>query len=150
MGNYSTYRTVRITDVADIERAKKGKVYPADCIMIGLSATKGQVEYVSYDREIPTKWAVVIPNGKTIPKYLFYSVQHAFPAFVHSHLTGINLQFEELQYLTVKLHPLEVQQRIVHDFELIEAMEERERKEVEYLKKTKKSYLGRLFPNAHL
>ena len=42
----------KITEVAEVERAVKGKVYPAGCTLIALSATKPEPEYAPDSGEI--------------------------------------------------------------------------------------------------
>ena len=43
--DFHDYKIVKLTDIANIERAVKGKIYPEGSIKIQLSATKGAVEF---------------------------------------------------------------------------------------------------------
>lgn len=144
MLDFSNYKMVRLIDVADVERAQKGKVYPAGSILIALSATKGQVEYVDLDSEIESRWAVAVPKTGCESKYLYYSILTEFPRFIHIHKTGINLQMDELKYLRIHIHPPEIQKKIEHYFSIIEQMEKKEEQEVERWKNIKKSYLEKM------
>ena len=137
----------KLTEVAQIERAKKGKTYPAGCTLIALSATKGDVEYLEEAGEVETRYAVIIPDTKIVTeRYLYSAICFFFPEFLHRHRTGINLQFDELKYLQVAVHSLADQKEFVKELEQID---QRIKQEEEIITKTqdlKKSMLGRLFP----
>ena len=53
----------KITEVAEVERAVKGKVYPAGCTLIALSATKPEPEYAPDSGEIETRYAGISVRG---------------------------------------------------------------------------------------
>ena len=74
-------KTVNITELANIERSS-GKVYPAGCTLIQVSATNGQVLYHVEEAEIPTKYAVVTANDKVLPKYLYHMISFRADAFI--------------------------------------------------------------------
>lgn len=136
-----------LPQIAQIERAKKGKTYPAGCTLIALSATKGDVEYLEEAGEVETRYAVIIPDTSIVTeKYLYCAICFFFPEFLHKHRTGINLQFEELKYLQVAVHSLADQREFVKELEQID---QRIKQEDEIIAKTqdlKKSMLERLFP----
>lgn len=109
---------VKLADVATIERAKTGKVYPRGCSLIPLSAW--QIERISFleqATEVSGRYAVIIPNlTKVLPRYLFMCIQESAPEFEAKYVTGINLQHDILvKYFTIRLH---------EDFECIKAFEE--------------------------
>lgn len=138
---------VKIDDIAQVERAKNGKIYPAGCTLIALSATKGEVEYLEEDGEVETRYAVIIPDKQVVSgRYLYCALCYIFPEFLHKHRTGINLQFDELRFLKVAVYSLEDQQKFV---EKLEQIDRRIRQEDEIIIKTKdlkQSMLERLFP----
>lgn len=116
---WSKWKDVKLADVATIERAKAGKVYPFGCSLIPLSAW--QIESISFleqPTEVSGRYAVIIPNiTKVLPRYLFMSIQDSAEQFEARYVTGINLQHDILvQYFMVKVH---------EDFECIEAIENR-------------------------
>lgn len=115
---WSKWGGVKLAEVATIERAKTGKVYPAGCSLIPLSAW--QIESISFleqPTEVSGRYAVIIPNlTKVLPRYLFMCIQESAPEFEAKYVTGINLQHDILvQYFTIRLH---------EDFECIKAFEE--------------------------
>lgn len=116
---WSKWKDVKLADVATIERAKAGKVYPFGCSLIPLSAW--QIESISFleqPTEVSGRYAVIIPDAsKVLPRYLFMCVEDSAEEFEAQYVTGINLQHDILvQYFTVKVH---------EDFECIEAIEDR-------------------------
>lgn len=46
MVDFNDYKIVNICNIANIERAIKDVIYPAGCIKVLLSATRGQIEYM--------------------------------------------------------------------------------------------------------
>lgn len=143
--NYENYETKKITDVAHLERAKKNKAYKKDCILIGLSATSGEVIYKTNDGPVETKYAVIQPCLQNNPEYLYYSILEAFPEFFHQYHTGMNLQFENLKYLKIKIHPLETQREIVKGMNFISEEVSNEEKIIEAIKEAKKYFLENMF-----
>lgn len=137
----------KLTEVAQIERAKKGKTYPAGCTLIALSATKGDVEYLEEAGEVETRYAVIIPDTSIVTeKYLHCAICFFFPEFLSRHRTGINLQFEELKYLQVAVHSLADQKEFVNELEQIDRRIKQEEEIITKTQDLKKSMLGRLFP----
>lgn len=136
-----------ISNVAQVERAKSGKIYPAGCTLIALSATKGEVEYLEKDGEVETRYAVLIPDReKVLGKFLHISVCQYFQEFLYKHRTGINLQFGELEQLKIGIYDMEQQRQIVQDIGEIMLRIEQEEKAIEQAKEWKRAMLGRMFP----
>lgn len=116
---WSKWGGVKLADVAIIERAKTGKIYPRGCSLIPLSAW--QIESISFleqPTEVSGRYAVIIPNiTKVLPRYLFMCIQESAPEFEARYVTGINLRHDILvEHFTIRLH---------EDFECIEAIENR-------------------------
>ena len=80
-------KTVDITELANIERSS-GKIYPAGCTLIQVSATNGQVLYHVEEAEIPAKYAVVTANDKVLPKYLYHMISFQADAFFNCKVSG--------------------------------------------------------------
>lgn len=142
--NYADYKMVRLTEAADVERAQRGKIYPAGSILIALSANSGRMEYLETAGEVDSQWAVAVPKTEYEPWYLYYSVLSRYPKFLHKYMTGINLTEDALKYFFIPVHPREIQKEIVRSFALVEQMERKEEKELEHWKGAKKSYQGRM------
>ena len=138
-------KTVNITELANIERSS-GKVYPAGCTLIQVSATNGQVLYHAEEAEIPTKYAVVTANGKVLPKYLYHMISFRADAFFHAIQTGLNIQIDSLREMKLKIHTdLEKQAEIVKYLDVIERMEASEETTIELLKQAKQTNLSEMF-----
>ncbi|WP_449458414.1 restriction endonuclease subunit S [Streptococcus suis] len=138
-------KLTKITELASIERSS-GKVYPAGCILIQVSATKGQVLYHAEEAEVPAKYAVVTTNDKVLPKYLYHMISFQADAFFHSIQTGLNIQMDTLNEMKLKIHTdLEKQAEIVKHLDVIEKMEAKEEATIELLKQAKQIHLSEMF-----
>lgn len=74
-------RKVKIIKLATIERAQD-KIYPAGCTLIPLSASAPElVRFLDTASAVENRFAVVIPNEKVIPEFLFITVQRASARF---------------------------------------------------------------------
>lgn len=82
--------------VAEIERAKKGKVYPAGTIVIQLSATKGQVGLLKSSGEIGAQYAAVEMNYLIDSAFAFYQLKHRIPKHFRRVQEGLNVPIEEI------------------------------------------------------
>ena len=138
-------KTVNITELASIERSS-GKVYPAGCTLIQVSATRGQVLYHAEEAEVPSHYAVFSPNDKVLPKYLYHMISFQADAFFHAIQTGLNIQMDTLNEMKLKIHTdLEKQAEIVKYLDVIEMMEAKEETTIELLKQAKQTSLSEMF-----
>ena len=138
-------RTVNITELARIERSS-GKVYPAGCTLIQVSATRGQVLYHAEEAEIPSHYAVFLPNDKVLPKYLYHMISFQAGHFIYTVQTGLNIQMDSLEEMKLKIHTdLEKQAEIVKYLDIIEKMEAKEETTIELLKQAKQTNLSEMF-----
>ena len=138
-------RTVNITELARIERSS-GKVYPAGCTLIQVSATRGQVLYHAEEAEIPSHYAVFLPNDKVLPKYLYHMISFQAGHFIYTVQTGLNIQMDSLEEMKLKIHTdLEKQAEIVKYLDIIEKMEAKEETTIELLKQAKQTNLSEIF-----
>ena len=135
----------KITEVAEVERAVKGKIYPAGCTLIALSATKPEPEYAPDSGEIDTRYAVIMPK-KIEPEYLFEAVKWEMPEFLHKHRTGINLQFSELKHLKVAVIGKEDQLAWMRAIKKLNDQINETQQEIETMKDMKKFYMNGMFP----
>lgn len=106
------HKKVRITDVAELERAKKNKIYEKGCTLIQISATDGQVVYLEKTENVAEKYLVVIPKkNKVIDYYLYLCIYRSFPKFFHRIKTGLNIQAETIKEFEFNFHEdMETQQ----------------------------------------
>ena len=105
MLNFYNYKIFRLGDVANIDRAKKGKIYPAGTVYIQVSATHGQIYILNEPSEIETKFATIIPkDNKYIPMYFKIALETQMPEQLQQYQTGINIQIDMLKEIDVMLH----------------------------------------------
>lgn len=141
-----TARLVPITDVCEVERAKEGKTYPAGTCYVTLSAAHDTVLCLSEDGMIESRYAALIPRDGAEADYIKVVLDRAFPRWLESHRTGINLKFEELATLYVEWHDNRKQRReVVEASRRMDELMEAERKTVEGLKGLKNYMLLRMF-----
>ncbi len=146
--NFSKHSVVNIYDIADIERAVKGKNYPAGCTLIPLSAaTSTPNKYMEEPGAVETRYAVAIPKGGVNSKYLFIAIERAYERFKYRYMTTINMQFGQLKHLELDYHEDgEVQDEIVRMVQEAERLEMKEQAIVEHLQAQKKYFMGTMFP----
>ena len=141
-----TARLVPITDVCEVERAKDGKTYPAGTLYVTLSAAHDTVLRLSEDGPIGSRYAALIPRDGAEADYIKAVLDRAFPRWLESHRTGINLKFEELSTLYVEWHDDRKQRREVDETSRrMDELMEAERKTIEGLKGLKSYMLLRMF-----
>lgn len=141
-----TARLVPITDVCEVERAKEGKTYPVGTCYVTLSAAHDTVLRLSEDGMIESRYAALIPRDGSETDYIKVVLDRAFPRWLESHRTGINLKFEELATLYVEWHDNRKQRReVVEASRRMDELMEAERKTVEGLKGLKSYMLLRMF-----
>lgn len=141
------YRRANIYELADIERAVKGKIYPAGCTLIPLSAaTSTPNKLTTEEGEIETRYAVVQPHINVNPAYLFAIIEREYPHFKAKYMTTINLQFGQLKNLEVEYHTnKKTQDRIAELLEAAEKLSKKEKQVIERLKKEKAYFCGTMF-----
>lgn len=145
---YSDYKIIHLTEVADIERAVNGKVYPVGCTLIPLSAAgRGLIAYLDKPSTVANRYAVVIPRDGVLPRYLYTAILKAEEQFFYTYLTGINLQLPILlRYYTIAWHSDKAtQMEIVRNVDMIDAAIRNEESEIEAIKKMKQNFLSRMF-----
>lgn len=145
MVDFKSYKEVKLIDVADIERAKKGKMYDAGCVIIQVSATDGQIYVLSEIQEVETKYAVIIPKEGVNGYYLKVAIERELLKFLHQNQTGMNLQMDSFKALKIKLHNRETQDYLGQILKKYDDALEKEREIIEQLKDMKKYYLANMF-----
>ena len=128
---FNIHKDCTLTDIVDIERAKKGKTYSGDCIIIQVSATKGQCFYIPHPQQIQSHYVVLTrkPNVLINMYYLFLILQENLPEFLAVYQTGLNIQPSIFDFMKIKLHSDITTQNFIADlmrlFDELIALEER-------------------------
>ena len=145
--NLCDRRTVRLLDVAEVEQVKAGKTYPAGSILIQVSATKGQMRFLSEPREVEAKYAVIEPKGDAVsPDYLFWALGIAMPPFLARYQTTMNIQMGVFKHLCLEIHnERETQDEIVSLFSMVDKRINDEEETISRLKDFKKWHLDTMF-----
>lgn len=139
------YKQVNFYEIADLERAKKNKIYSKGDILIQMSATKGQVFYLEEDKTVDSKYAVITCKNVD-SKYFYYIVKDTITTFLIKYQTGINLQPEIFNYLSLQIHScLNVQKHIAKIFDKIDEEIKNEEMMINELKDFKKYHLNKMF-----
>ena len=82
--------------VAVIERAKKGKDYPAGTVVVQLSATKGQVGLLKSSGEIASHYAAINMIEFIDPYFAWMYLQREIPKHFRRVQEGLNVPLEEI------------------------------------------------------
>lgn len=140
-------RTVRLLDVAEVERAKAGKTYPAGSILIQVSATHGQMRFLSEPREVEAKHAVIQLTAPDIyPHYLFFVLDMVMPRFLARYQTTINMQVDAFKHLEFEVHnEPETQREIAEAFAKLDERIADEQRAIDRLKDFKSWHLDTMF-----
>ena len=144
MADFTSRKEIKLTDIVDIERAKKGKMYDAGCVIIQVSATDGQIYVLDEIQEVETKYAVIIPKIDVNRFYLKIAIEKELPKFLHQNQTGMNLQMDSFNVLKIKLHNRETQDYLEQILKKYDDGLEKEREIIDELKDMKKYYLANM------
>lgn len=114
--NQLNLKEVNIYEVCDVERAKKGKCYPAKCTVMGISAcgeTETRIGYYESGGEIPDRYAVLIPKEGIDGEYLHYAAEAAYERFYERFQQTINLPFSAIRQFQTGFHPKKEDRELV-------------------------------------
>lgn len=139
--------TVRLLDIATVERAKAGKTYPSGSTLIQVSATKGQMRLLQEPSEVETKFAVIQPTDESVfPSYLYFVLEMVIPRFLARYQTTINIQVDVFKHLEFELHDdPETQREIVEVFAKLDERIADEQRAIDRLKDFKAWHLDTMF-----
>ena len=146
-------KTVSIMDVYSLEPSKKGKIYPEGAIIICLAAANSEDRnkpiLLRQEQGVPESCAVGIPKIGNNSTYLHYAACREFDGFLHKHISGINLRFNELQKFEFEMHEdIAKQNEIAQMIIEFDKQTEQEEEIINSLKELKRYMLSTLFPIA--
>lgn len=101
MDNCKKYK---LTDIADVERAKIGQTYPKGTIFIQVSATNGQIKMLDCAGPIESKYATIIPKKKIYPSYFKLALERMVPEFLSCYKSNLNIQIDDFKFFEVYIH----------------------------------------------
>ena len=113
---------VSLFDVATVERAVTGKIYPAGSTLLQVSATDGRPRYMGEQGEVAQKFAVIEPDRDRVsPAYLFCALGIAVPPWLARYKTTMNIQMEAFAHLRLEIHnDRETQEEIARLFSALD------------------------------
>lgn len=141
------FKTCKLLDLVDIERAKKGKIYPADCVLVQVSATKGQLVYLAEPSEVESMYAVMQPK-QVYGNYLYHILTEAMPGFLEKYQTGLNIQPDIFKNMQIEIHEdIEDQKAFARILNGLDESARLEQLIIDSLKEFKRVQLDKMFPN---
>lgn len=90
----------KLKELAFVERAMKGQIYPKGSIVIQLSATKGQLGLLKSNGQVGSQYAVVTFHywlGEQYPQYAFYFLHQIIPNWFSMRQQGLNVTLEDIE-----------------------------------------------------
>lgn len=144
MIDFNTYEEVKLEDVAEYARAKKGWTYPAGTSTIQISATRGQIGYLDKPSEVHTKDVAIIPQAGINPRYFNIVMNKNIDEFMAKYATGINIKENEVGKFPIQLHNKETQDAIAKMFGYVEGQEQIVQDEIDSLKELKNTLLNKM------
>lgn len=145
MIDFKNYEVVKLRDVADFERAKKDKVYPAGTSTLQISATRGQIGYLETSGTVETKHVAIIPQAGIDPYYFNAVLQKGVERFMQKYATGLNIQEQEVGNFEICLHNTDTQKVIAEMVMFSENQAEIIEAQIKQLKELKKNALANMF-----
>ena len=94
----------RLTDVANVERARSGVLYPKWTIYIQVSATHGQVHQLHKAGAVETKYAIINPKIDVYMPYFKIAFERCVPEFLARYQSTINIQMGDFRFFEIDLH----------------------------------------------
>lgn len=138
---------VGLLDVATVERAKSGKVYPAGSILIQVSATNGKLRMIEAPAEVEQKYAVIeVAGDRVSAPYLLFVLEMEMPGFLRRYQTTMNIQMDVFKHLRFEIHnERDTQDEIVKVFAMLDDRIDGIEREIDGLKEFKKWHLDAMF-----
>lgn len=143
----SNHNKMNLLDLVDIERSKKNKQYPRGSILVQLSATRGQMEYLEEKSLVEQKYGVMTVKDNCInSKYLYYMISINMENFLNVYQTGLNITTDAFRFMKLEIHTdKNVQEEIVKMFDKLEMIEKTYFEEIEKWKDIKTYHLDNMF-----
>ena len=141
------HKKMNLLDLVDIERSKKNKLYPAGSILIQLSATRGQMQYMNRPGPADSKYGVMMLKNKNInPRYFYFILNMNMGSFLSVYQTGLNIVPEVFKFMNLEIHTdRQIQDKIADMFDDLKNIEVNYQKEIAKWKDIKQFHLDNMF-----
>jgi len=143
-------KKILVSEAATVERAQKGKTYPAGTYIIPLSGVNRAVCVVLMaPREVDRRFVCIVFKDDMNPYYLAGIMDREIDKFLHRYSTGINLQFEMiLKYFEIEIHTDKATRDTIGEMlRKAGVLIEQEAQAIDKLKQRKKWHLRHMFPD---
>lgn len=136
----------KLKDLADIERAKKNKIYKKGSFVLQVAASKGDMFYLYEDQKVADKYVVFTVKEGINSKYLFHLINLQIDKILYLTLHGLNIDPNELENVKIKFHPdIETQNFITNIFDTIDKKMNLELRTKQAVKDLKDWHLDKMF-----
>lgn len=140
-----------VTEIATVERAVAKKIYPAGTTLIRMSAVKGYLEdavlkYVEEPGEIDSKYCCIVPDENVIrPRILFELIGTALDEYMHTYVSGMNIQAKDFRFLEIPVLPMAEQIELEKELNRLDEEERQTQKLITALKDFEAIMLDHMF-----
>lgn len=140
-----------VTEIATVERAVAKKIYPAGTTLIRMSAVKGYLEdavlkYVEEPGEIDSKYCCIVPDENVIrPRILFELIGTALDEYMHTYVSGMNIQAKDFRFLEIPVLPMAEQIELEKELNRLDEEERQTQKLITALKDFEAIMLDHVF-----
>ena len=140
-----------VTEIATVERAVAKKIYPAGTTLIRMSAVKGYLEdavlkYVEEPGEIDSKYCCIVPDENVIrPRILFELIGTALDEYMHTYVSGMNIQAKDFRFLEIPVLPMAEQIELEKQLNRLDEEERQTQKMITALKDFEAIMLDHMF-----
>ena len=140
-----------VTEIATVERAVAKKIYPAGTTLIRMRAVKGYLEdavlkYVEEPGEIDSKYCCIVPDENVIrPRILFELIGTALDEYMHTYVSGMNIQAKDFRFLEIPVLPMAEQIELEKELNRLDEEERQTQKLITALKDFEAIMLDHMF-----
>lgn len=151
MDRYQSLTSSKLTDIAEVRRVEKNRVYPQGTVYIQVSACnksdKDKWMIMKEPGSLDSKYAVVVPKIDIDADYLRIALEDATPKWFARYVgTNINISMDAFKFFVVKYTEDKATQRRYG--EMVKSVEEEMaliQESIEKGKKVKQWYLTKMF-----
>ena len=147
------FKTLRLTEIADVDRVKKDTVLPKGTLYIRVSACKGakyeQWNIMKEDGNPGDGFAALTLKRQAIPEYLKETLELSAPQFMQRYVgKSINISMDLFKFYKVNFHDnIDDQRAIVNVMNSINNEIVLTEQQIKQEKENKKWFLDNMFPS---
>lgn len=145
-----------LTEIADVERTQKNRIYPEKTIYVQVSACKKNTEQIwNLTRAAGTledKYSVVTPKIDILPRYFVIALENVTPEWMARYVgSNINIAMDLFKHLQVYYHPKrEDQYKVLAVLNMIQEEIDEETRTMAELREAKTWFLEKMIAQENL